>query len=65
MDGGATAIILALIPIILQGYQIYKERETARIGAGGNCPTQGCGLPASSINKYSGRWECARGHSWS
>ena len=64
MDGGATALILALIPILMQGYQIYMERERSRIGAGGNCPTPGCGKPASSINKYSGRWECANGHSW-
>ncbi len=64
MDGGATAIAIALAALVLQGYQIYTDRQRARIGAGGNCPTPGCGLPASSINKYSGRWECARGHSW-
>ena len=54
----------SLAALVLQGYQIYTERQRARIGAGGNCPTTGCGLPASSINKYSGRWECERGHSW-
>lgn len=64
MDGGVTAIVIALAAVVLQGYQIYTERQRARIGAGGNCPTLGCGLPASSINKYSGRWECERGHSW-
>ena len=62
MDGGATALILVLIPILLQGYQIYMERERDRINAGGNCPR--CGKPASSINRYSGRWECVNGHSW-
>jgi len=62
MDGGATAIAIALAAFVLQGYQVYTERQRARIGAGGNCPV--CGKPADSINKHSGRWECVKGHSW-
>lgn len=60
-DFGAAELI-ALAGVILQGYQIYAAREQARLGSGGNCPT--CRLPAQGINKYSGRWECAHGHSW-
>ena len=63
MDGGiSAAIVIALAGLVLQGYQVHTERKRALLGSGGNCPYDG--KPAVSINKFTGRFECRNGHTW-